>query len=258
MTRSAQPDWSARRYETFAAELAPAAERLVELAAPAAGDRVLDLATGTGNAALAAARHGASVTGVDSAARLLEVARSRAAAEGLELEFVSGDLLDPPLPAGSCDLALSSFGVIFTSDPERAIDAIARALRPGGRALLTAWVPRGPIDADLAVFAQAVAQATGRAGAGALSLARAGRGGRPRRGVRRRGAGATTSSCGSPPPRRQEYLELGERDHPLSPARRETLATGGHLRRHLRARARGAPAMRTRTPRASACTAPTA
>ena len=69
--------------------------------------------------------------GVDSATRLLEVARSRATAEGLEVEFVRGEMLEPPVPAGSFDLALSSFGVIFTSDPERALDAIARALAPG-------------------------------------------------------------------------------------------------------------------------------
>ena len=89
MTSSPRPDWDAGRYETFAAELEPAAQRLVELAAPAPGERVLDLATGTGNAALAAARRGARVTGVDSATRLLEVARGRAAAEELAIEFVS-------------------------------------------------------------------------------------------------------------------------------------------------------------------------
>ena len=164
MSASPQPDWSAARYETFAAELEPAAQRLVELAAPAPSERVLDLATGTGNVALAAARCGASVIGVDSAARLLEVARSRATAEGLEVDFVSGEMLDPPVPAGSFDLALSSFGVIFTSEPERALAAIARALRPGGRALLTAWLPQGPIYADLQVFARAIAEATGRPG----------------------------------------------------------------------------------------------
>ena len=111
------PTGARGRYETFAAELEPAAQRLVELAAPAPGERVLDLATGTGNAALAAARRGARVTGVDCATRLLEVARARAAAEGLAVEFVRGDMLDPPVPAGSYDLALSSFGVTFASRP---------------------------------------------------------------------------------------------------------------------------------------------
>ncbi len=226
MSARPQPDWSAGRYETFATELEPAARRLVELAAPAPGERVLDLATGTGNVALAAARCGASVIGVDSATRLLEVARSRAAAEELEVEFVSGEMLDPPVPAGSCDLVLSSFGVIFTSEPERALDAIAHALKPGGRALFTAWLPEGPIYADLAVFAEAVAEATGRpaperfawhepeavaglpAARGAEVLAHEER---------------LRITARSP----EDYLELGERDHPLSPARRETLERAG-------------------------------
>jgi len=226
MTSSSPPDWSGAHYETFAAELAPAAGRLVERAAPADGERVLDLATGTGNTALAAARRGAEVTGVDSAGRLLEVARARAAAEDLEIDFVAGDLHEPPVADGSFDLVLSSFGVTFSPDPPRALAATARALRPGGRALLTAWVPEGPIDAILAVFAQAVAEATGRplperfpwydpealakvaAVGGAEVLAH-----------------DEWLRITAPSPR--EYLELGERDHPLSAARREPLERAG-------------------------------
>ncbi len=226
MSASGQPDWSGGRYETFADELEPAAKRLVELAAPAPGERVLDLATGTGNAALAAARTGASVIGVDSATRLLEVARSRATAEGLEVEFVPGEMLDPPVPAGSCDLVLSSFGVIFTSEPERALDAIARALKPTGRALLTAWLPQGPIYADLAVFARALAEATGRPlperfpwhEPQALAGLAAARGARVIAHEERLRITASSPAA---------YLELGERDHPLSPARRETLERAG-------------------------------
>lgn len=224
---SAQPpDWSAGRYETFAAELAPAAERLVELAAPGAAERVLDLGTGTGNAALAAARRGASVTGVDSASRLLEVARSRAAAESLEIEFVAGDMLDPPVPARSCDLALSNFGVTFASDPQRALDAIAHALRPGGRALLTAWVPQGPIDAILGVFARASAEASGRQAPARFpwhepdavaTLATA-------YGAEVLAHDEQLRITASSP---EEYLELGERDHPLSAARRVPLERAG-------------------------------
>ena len=226
MTSSPRPDWDGGRYETFAAELEPAAQRLVELAAPAPGERVLDLATGTGNAALAAARRGARVTGVDSATRLLEVARGRAAAEELAIEFVSGDVLDPPVAAGSQDLAVSSFGVTFASDPERVVQAIAGALRPGGRALLTAWLPEGPIHADLEVFSLAVAEATGAPAPerfpwhepeAVAGLAAA-------RGAEVLAHEQRLAITASSP---REYLELGERDHPLSAARRETLERAG-------------------------------
>ncbi len=226
MTTPAPPDWSGAHYETFAAELAPAAERLVDRAAPAQGDRVLDLATGTGNTALAAARRGALVTGVDYAPRLLEVARSRALAEGLELELLRGDLHRPPVPQGFYDLALSSFGVTFASDPPRALGAIARALAPGGRALLTAWLPQGPIDAILGMFAEAVAAATGRpaptrfpwhdpdALAGVEQI----------RGAEVRPYEEQLRITASSP---EQYLELGERDHPLSADRREPLERAG-------------------------------
>ncbi len=226
MTAPAAPDWSSARYETFADELAPAAERLVELAAPARGERVLDLATGTGNAALAAARRGAVVTGVDAAPRLLEVARSRARALGLEVEFLSGDLHEPPVPDGSFELVLSCFGVTFASDPPRALDAIARTLRPSGRVLLTAWVPRGPIAAILAVFAEAVAEATGRAAPPRFpwhepeALA-----GLPEiHGADVRAHEEQLRITAASP---EEYLALGERDHPLSAARREPLQRAG-------------------------------
>jgi SAM-dependent methyltransferase len=226
MTATAPPDWSAARYETFASELAPAAEQLVEYAAPQPGERVLDLATGTGNTALAAARRGARVTGVDYAPRLLEVARSRAAAEGLELELVRGDLHEPPVPEGSYDLVLSSFGVTFAADPPRALGAIARALAPNGRALLTAWLPQGPIDANLGVFADAVAEATGRPPATRFSwydpVALAGVA--QIRGAEVRAHEERLRITASSP---EEYLERGERDHPLSATRREPLERAG-------------------------------
>ena len=154
------PDWSNGRYESTAAELEPAAERLVELAAPRPGEAVLDLGTGTGNAALAAARRGARATGVDSATRLLEVARERAREQNLA-EFVEGELLALPVADGSFDVALSAFGVIFAADPARALAEIARVLAPGGRALLAAWVPSGPISEMVGVLGRAVAEARG-------------------------------------------------------------------------------------------------
>src|SRR3954451_6604160 len=97
-------DWSVGEYERTAAELEPAARHVVALAAPAPGERVLDLACGTGNAALLAAPAGARVTGLDAASRLVEVARARAAAAGADAEFVVGDALDLPFDDGSFDV----------------------------------------------------------------------------------------------------------------------------------------------------------
>jgi SAM-dependent methyltransferase len=142
-------DWSAGKYEVTAAELAPAAGVLVAAAAPARGERVLDLACGTGNVALLAAQHGADVIAVDSASRLLDVARQSAAQRGLALDLRNGDLLDLPLPAASVDAVISCFGIIFAPDPPRALGEVARVLVPGGRAYISAWVPAGPIDAML-------------------------------------------------------------------------------------------------------------
>lgn len=149
-------DWGAGRYETAAAELEPVARAVVERAELAAGDEVVDLACGTGNAALLAAAGGARVVGVDAALRLLDVARERAQAQGVELDLREGDLLALPVHAAAADVVLSVFGVIFAADPALALREIARVLRPGGRALLSAWVPTGPIDAMLGAMSRIV------------------------------------------------------------------------------------------------------
>ena len=153
-------DWGAGNYERTAAELEPVAELVVQQAALAPGDRVADLACGTGNAALLAAVRGARVVGVDAAPRLLEVARERARAHDLDVEFCAGDLLELPLDDGAFDIVVSVFGVIFASDPSRAVHEIARVLRPGGRALISAWIPAGPVDAMLAAMRDVVERVT--------------------------------------------------------------------------------------------------
>lgn len=154
-------DWSAGEYERTASELEPAARHVVERAAIAPGERVLDVACGTGNAALLAAAAGARVTGLDSAARLIDVARARAAADGADAEFAVGDALALPFADGAFDAVVSVFGVIFVPDPARAIAEILRVLAPGGRAVLSAWVPEGAIDAMLGVFGRGLVAAGG-------------------------------------------------------------------------------------------------
>jgi SAM-dependent methyltransferase len=154
-------DWGAGEYERTAGELEPAARHVVALAAVAPGERVLDLACGTGNAALLAAAAGARVTGLDAAPRLIDVARARADAAGVDAEFVVGDALSLPFADGSFDAVVSVFGVIFVPDPGAAVAEIVRVLAPGGRALLSAWRPEGPINAMLGVLTRGIAAAGG-------------------------------------------------------------------------------------------------
>jgi SAM-dependent methyltransferase len=146
MTTAPSLDWGIGKYERTAAQLEPAARLIVDRAAPAPGERVVDVGCGTGNAALRAAAFGARVTGVDPAARLLQVARERAAAQKLEADFVGGDAANLPLADGEADLVLSVFGVIFAPDPAAAAAEMARVAGPGGRVVLSAWIPGGPIS----------------------------------------------------------------------------------------------------------------
>jgi SAM-dependent methyltransferase len=154
-------DWSIGRYEQTATELEPVAEHVVSLAVLGTGERVVDLATGTGNAALLAARFGALVTGLDAAPRLIEVARERAVRQGVDVSFVVGDVGALPFENGAFDVALSVFGLIFADDPDRAFAEMIRVLRAGGRAFLSVWVPAGPIDAMVGLLGRAIADATG-------------------------------------------------------------------------------------------------
>jgi SAM-dependent methyltransferase len=153
-------DWGAGSYERTAAELAPVAAAVVERAAVSPGEDVADLACGTGNAALLAAGRGAQVIAVDSAPRLLAVAGERAREQGVLLDCREGDLLALPIDAAVVDTVLSIFGIIFAQDPRQALREVARVLRPGGRALISAWIPSGPIDAMLGAMGRIVVRAT--------------------------------------------------------------------------------------------------
>lgn len=152
-------DWSVGHYERTAEQLLPAARLVVERAAPTAGERVVDVGCGTGNAALLAAERGAQVIGVDPAERLLQVARAEAEARGLDAEFVHGDAAALPLDDGAADLVLSVFGVIFAPDPEAAAAELSRVSASDGRIVLSAWIPEGPISAVNRLSREAVARA---------------------------------------------------------------------------------------------------
>jgi SAM-dependent methyltransferase len=156
------PDWGVGRYEPTGEQLAPAAVRAVEHAAPRPGEVVLDVGCGSGNAALLAAATGARVTGIDPAPRLLGVARDRAAAEGREITFLEGSSEALPLPDASVDVVLSVFGVIFSGDPHRAAVELMRVTAESGRIVLTAWLPGGAMSEVAAVSQAAVLRALGR------------------------------------------------------------------------------------------------
>lgn len=147
-------DWDRGEYEETAAELAPAAEHVVQLAQIEAGQAVLDLGTGTGNAALLAARAGADVTAVDPSPRLLEVAKERVGTG----TFMPAKAEALPFEDQSFDRVLSLFAVIFSEAPERAAQEILRVLKPAGRAFITAWEPSGAMHEALGILGKAMSE----------------------------------------------------------------------------------------------------
>jgi SAM-dependent methyltransferase len=135
-------EWAAGDYPSVGERLRPAAEALVAALSPLAGLELLDVATGTGNVALAAARAGARVVGVDLTPELLEEARRRARDEGLEVDFLEGDAEALEFEEDRFDRVTSTFGVIFAPRPAVAAGELARVTTPGGVIGLTTW----PLD----------------------------------------------------------------------------------------------------------------
>jgi len=107
------------------------------------GARLLDVACGTGNVSLPAARAGAVVTGVDIATNLLAAAKARAEGEGLAVRFEEGDVEELPYRDAEFDAVVSMFGAMFAPRPEQAAAEIARVCRPGGLIAMANWTPEG-------------------------------------------------------------------------------------------------------------------
>ena len=156
-----QATWASGDFAVVAARIVYQAEHLAETADLQAGWRVLDVATGSGNAALAAARRGCEAVGVDYVPALLERGRVRAAAEHLDVEFVAGDAEDLPFPDGSFDAVLSIYGAMFAPDHHRTAAELARVCRPGGRIALASWTRDGFIGETFRVFSRYLPPAAG-------------------------------------------------------------------------------------------------
>lgn len=138
-----QATWASGDYTIVGTTLQIVGETLAEAADVRADERVLDVAAGNGNATLAAARRYARVTSTDYVEALLEKGRLRAEAEALDVLFQPADAEALPYPANSFDVALSTFGVMFSPDHATAAKEMLRVVRPGGRIAMANWTPEG-------------------------------------------------------------------------------------------------------------------
>jgi ubiquinone/menaquinone biosynthesis C-methylase UbiE len=135
--------WASGDYARIGNTLVIIGEMLCEAVNVHAGDKVLDVATGSGNTAISAARRFCDVTAIDNVPELIEYARKRAEAEEVETTFDVGDAEDLPYPDASFDVVLSTLGVMFAPDQEKAAKELLRVCRPGGKIGMANWTPDG-------------------------------------------------------------------------------------------------------------------
>ena len=143
LTERQKAVWSAGDWPAVAPTIAHPSGVVVDRLGIEPGHDYLDVATGSGTAAILGAKRGARTTGLDFVPKLVEAAESRAAAEGVEVTFVVGDAQDLPLADNSFDRVSSVFGAMFAPDQERAAAELVRVCRPGGIVAVTAWTPEG-------------------------------------------------------------------------------------------------------------------
>jgi len=151
-----QKIWSSGDYGRIAWITVSLARELTDAVEVRPGAKVLDVATGTGHVAIEAARTMCDVTGIDYVPELVDVARQRAQAEGLEIDFQVGDAEALSFADGSFDFVLSAIGVMFTADHDRAAVELVRVCRPGGRIGLASWTPTGFIGQLLKIVGKHV------------------------------------------------------------------------------------------------------
>lgn len=136
--------WAMGDYDAVATQVIPAlGPVLVDAMGIRPGERVLDVAAGSGNASLPAARAGAQVVASDLTPELLDHGRVHAAAEGLDIDWHEGDVEALPYDDGSFDVAMSVVGIMFAPNHQASADELTRVTRPGGRVGLISWTPEG-------------------------------------------------------------------------------------------------------------------
>jgi SAM-dependent methyltransferase len=141
LTARARATWTSGNFGRIARGYELGAAQFITRLGLEPSERVLDVATGTGNLAIPAARTGALVTGVDIAPNLITQAKARAAAEGLTMRLDVGDAEALPYADGEFDIAVSMFGAMFAARPERAASELLRVVRAGGRIAMANWTP---------------------------------------------------------------------------------------------------------------------
>lgn len=148
--------WMSGDYAHFAQYLEPGAREFLNRLNVEPGTRMLDVGCGAGQIAIPAARAGALVTGVDIASNLIEKARERAAAEGVDVRFDEGDAEMLPYPDASFDLVVSLIGAMFAPRPDLVASELLRVCRPGGRIAMANWTPEGHVGQMFKVIARHV------------------------------------------------------------------------------------------------------
>jgi SAM-dependent methyltransferase len=159
--RRQQATWASGDFAIIGTTLQIVGESLAEAADVRAGERVLDVAAGNGNASLAAARRFARVTSTDYVPHLLDKGAARARAEGLEMSFEVADAESLPFADAAFDVVLSTFGAMFTPEHHRAAQQMLRVTRSGGRIGLANWTPEGFLGELFAVVGRFVAPPPG-------------------------------------------------------------------------------------------------
>lgn len=148
--------WMAGDFGQIARFTEDAGEEFVGRIGIESGATVLDIACGTGNTAIPAAKTGAAVTGVDIASNLLEQARKRAADRRLNIRFEEGDAENLPYPDHSFDVVLTMFGAMFAPRPEKVASEILRVCKPGGTIAMANWTPEGFVGKSFQLTAKMV------------------------------------------------------------------------------------------------------
>ena len=148
--------WGSGNYAAVAEKISDAGELVIERSGLEPGMDVLDVACGTGNATIPAARAGARVTGLDFSPELLEIARERGSDAMVEVEWVEGDAQDLSFEDASFDRVISTFGHMFAPDHRRTADEMRRVCRPGGTIATACWTPEGSIGRMFRMTAELV------------------------------------------------------------------------------------------------------